>query len=260
MQKRRLGQTDIHVSVLGLGTVKFGRNQNVKYPHAFQLPTESELVDLLSYAQDMGINLLDTAPAYGSSETRLGKLLATRRQDWIIVTKVGEQFSEGVSYFDFSYAGMQKSIDESLLRLNTDYLDIVLVHSNGQDVHLIEHEAVFEVLKANKIAGKIRAFGMSTKTISGGMMTLDHADVAMVTYNKAYTKERSVIDYGQKKQKGILVKKALQSGHLEATSAKEALQFVLAQPSVSSIVIGTINKAHLREHVENVASLSLLKS
>jgi len=78
----------MQVSPLGLGTVKFGRNQQVKYPTAFELPDDKQVLNILALARDLGINLLDTAPAYGLSQQRLGKLLSGR-QDWIIVSKVG---------------------------------------------------------------------------------------------------------------------------------------------------------------------------
>src|SRR5690606_2813212 len=102
--------------------------QAVKYPQAFQLPTDKEIAELLSVANELEINLLDTAPAYGESELRLGKALKNNRHEWIIATKVGETFSNGESQFDFSAAAMQASIAQSLRRLKTDYLDIVLVH------------------------------------------------------------------------------------------------------------------------------------
>ena len=101
LQKRTLGESGIIVSCLGLGTVKFGRNQEVKYPEKFALPSDEIISKLLDQAQSLGINFLDTAPAYGSSEQRLGRLLS-RRQDWVICTKVGEEFVTGKSFFDFS--------------------------------------------------------------------------------------------------------------------------------------------------------------
>ena len=79
MEKRQLGQTGIEMSVLGLGTVKFGRNEGVKYPESFDIPDDAALADLLSIAKDLGINTLDTAPAYGTSEERLGGLLKGQR-------------------------------------------------------------------------------------------------------------------------------------------------------------------------------------
>ena len=97
MELRPLGSTGVRVSPLGLGTVKFGRTEQVKYPSRFELPSDSEIESLLDLAHDLGINLLDTAPAYGTSQERLGRLLGVRRPDWVIVSKVGEIFENGVS-------------------------------------------------------------------------------------------------------------------------------------------------------------------
>ncbi len=259
MQKRRLGSCDIHVSVLGLGTVKFGRNQGVKYPDAFTLPSDTEILHLLDTGAELGLNLLDTAPAYGVSEERLGKLLQGKRKDWVISTKVGEEFVNSESQFDFSPAAVVKSVERSLQRLQTDYLDCVLVHSNGDDVHIIEQQAIFSVLDDLKRAGKIRSYGMSTKTIAGGLLAIDRSDVVMVTLNPAYTDEREVIQYAHAKQKGVFIKKAFASGHLQTLSAIDpitnALQCIFAEPGVTSVIIGTINANHLKQNVEKLAAV-----
>lgn len=248
MEKRRLGNTNIDISVVGLGTVKFGRNEGVKYPQAFELPTDEQCLHLLSLAKEIGINFLDTAPAYGSSEMRLGQFLKGQRHDWVLGTKVGEQFIQGQSQFDFSTPAIVQSIESSLRALQTDYLDMVLVHSNGDDVALIE-AGVFEPLMQLKAEGKIRAFGMSTKTIEGGKLAVDLSDVVMVSFNPTYTDEREVITHAHQKQKGVLIKKALASGHLVASvSPVEALRFVLAEPGVTSAVVGTLNSKHLLEN------------
>jgi aryl-alcohol dehydrogenase-like predicted oxidoreductase len=89
MELRELGSTGIKVSPLGLGTVKIGRDQQVKYPTGFTIPDDKAVVELLELAWDLGINTLDTAPAYGNSEERLGQLLPNKH-DWVIVGKVGE--------------------------------------------------------------------------------------------------------------------------------------------------------------------------
>ena len=256
LQKRRLGQTDIEVSVIGLGTVKFGRNQGVKYPSAFSIPDDQALIQLIQLAKTLGINLIDTAPAYGLSEERLGKLLRGERHEWVISTKAGELFQDGQSYFDFSKSAIQKSVERSLKRLQTDYLDIVLIHSEGNDCALIEEENVFETLLQLKNAGKIRAIGMSTKTIEGGLKTIDEADVAMITLNPVDNKEAEVARYAAQKQKGILVKKAFASGYYckdKATQTPaEALQFIFNTPGVTSVIIGTINPVHLKQNVESL--------
>ncbi len=72
-----------------------------------------------------------------------------------------------------------------------------------------------------KQAGYVRAVGMSTKTLSGGMATVDAADVVMVTSIRFIMKEKAVIDYAQQKNKGVFIKKALASGHLAKNSATQ---------------------------------------
>lgn len=249
MEKRALGSLGFEVSVVGLGTVKFGRNQGVKYPQPFELPSDQTCADLLAVARECGINLLDTAPAYGSSETRLGQLLKGQRHDWVITTKVGEAFENGESEFDFSPAAIQNSVETSLQRLHTDYLDVVLVHSNGDDVRLI-HEGVFEPLARLKAAGKIRAFGMSTKTSEGGKLAAMHSDVVMVSFNPAYTDERDVIATAHQMHKGVFIKKAFSSGHhlVGGRTAADTLATILAEPGVTSVIIGTLSVDHLREN------------
>lgn len=251
---KRLGQTDLSVSPLGLGTVKLGRNQKVNYPSAFDLPEDDQVKRLLDLAWELGINLLDTAPAYGTSEERLGKLMAGSRHDWVISTKVGEEFADGESCFDFTPAQVRLSIERSLRRLRRDYIDMVLVHSDGNDSAIIERYEIFDVLAELKRAGWLRAFGMSTKTLEGGLLTAQHADLVMVTYNLSHRAEEAVIDECLRLNKGIMVKKALASGHLcndDATDdpVQTSMNFVFAHPGVSSAIVGTINPQHLRDNV-----------
>lgn len=251
---RSLGSTGIEVSLIGLGTVKFGRNQGVKYPTSFELPTDNELKSLLQHAETLGVNFLDTAPAYGTSEARLGHALKKmgNRSEWIISSKFGENFIKGHSSFDFSKKAAMKSIDHSLKHLQTDYIDLILVHSNGEDISIIQQYHVFDTLSELKKSGKIRAFGMSTKTIEGGIMTIDQSDVVMATYNPLETKEQPVIEYAYQKKKGVLIKKALASGHIKQFTydqhpIEKSMNFILKEQGVSSIVIGTLNIHHLEE-------------
>jgi len=259
----KLGDTGIDVSIIGLGTVKFGRNQGVKYPSAFDLPSDTEMAHLLDHAKQLGVNFLDTAPAYGTSEERLGRWLKQTggRADWVIASKFGETFVDGVSLFDFSREAAWRSIDESLRRLQTDYLDLVLVHSNGDDVDIINKHKVFDTLAALKKSGKIRAFGMSTKTVEGGFLAVENSDVVMVTYNPLETEEQAVIAHAHKLGKGVLIKKALASGHInniskEGNPVEKSIRFIMDQPGVSSIVIGTLNPQHLEEVVRYACVLS----
>jgi aryl-alcohol dehydrogenase-like predicted oxidoreductase len=260
LKKNQLGTTGISVSMLGLGTVKFGRNQKVHYPQGFALPNDDEILNLLDCAYDLGINLLDTAPAYGSSEERLGFLLKGQRDRWVLSTKVGEEFIDGESRYDYSTAWVRKSIERSLRRLNTEYLDIVLIHSNGDDIKIINENPIFAVLEEFKKAGKIRSYGMSTKTVEGGMLAVDQSDLVMVTHNPIYNGEQEVIAHAHAKNKGVFIKKGLASGHLQklpgACPIQTAMQFLFKEPGITSVIIGTLNPKHLQYNVES-AQLAL---
>lgn len=264
MELRPLGVTGLWVSPLGLGTVKFGRDQGVKYPRAFALPSDREALTLLELAWDLGINLLDTAPAYGESEERLGRLLRQCRRDWVIVTKVGEEFHSGESHFNFSTAATRASVERSLRRLGIEALGAVLIHSSGDDLTILEREAVLPTLLDLKQAGLMRAVGISSKTVAGGLRAVECCDLVMVTYNLAQREELPVIRAARAAGKGVLIKKGLLSGHLDRTTASDpvraSLELIYAEPGVSSVVVGTLNPAHLRANaaaVEGVLGRSL---
>jgi aryl-alcohol dehydrogenase-like predicted oxidoreductase len=247
MQQRRFGSTDIFISPLGLGTVKLGRDQGVKYPQSFVIPDDRSAADLIALAKELDINLIDTAPAYGNSEERLGQLLAGQRREWVICTKVGEEFINGESLFDFSAKHTRFSVERSLQRLRTDYLDIVLVHSDGNDEQVINHSDVLATLEQCRREGLIRAYGVSTKTVAGGLLAAAQTDGVMITYHPDYTEEAAVLDYCSQHGKGVLIKKAFASGHSRNPNA--SLQFVLKNPGVDGVIVGTINPRHLRENV-----------
>ncbi len=251
MLTRTLGATGIAVSPLGLGTVKLGRNQAVKYPAAFVIPDDKAARKLLRCARELGINLLDTAPAYGNSEQRLGELLNGETQDWVICSKVGEEFVDGQSHFDFTAEHTRASVTRSLQRLQRDYLDIVLVHSDGNDVQIVEQYGTLEVLSDLKQQGLIRAFGFSGKTLEGGLRAAEQADVMMVTYNREYCAEAALLDYCAAHNKGVLIKKALASGHI-GDDVGASLRFALQHAATSSVIVGTINPEHLASNVAAV--------
>jgi len=248
---RQFAHTDLFISPLGLGTVKFGRNTCVKYPQAFNLPSDKQIKHLLAQAHDLGINLLDTAAAYGISEQRLGKLLSNR-QDWVIIAKAGESFENNISTFDFTREALLASVEQSLQQLKTDYIDIFLIHSAGNDLELHSKYDVFGTINMLKRQGKIRYGGISTKTIAGGMLAIEHSDCAMISYNLDYQDELTVIAKAVSLNRGILVKKALASGHLatQENALERSLELNFSTPGIGSVIIGTINSQHLRQNVE----------
>ncbi len=256
---RPLGSTGLLVSPLGLGTVKLGRDQGVKYPNGFNIPDDHEARLLLDLARDLGINLIDTAPAYGRSEERLGPLLRGQREQWVIVSKVGEEFDAGVSRHDFSAAHTRFSVERSLKRLETEQIDVVLVHSDGNDLNVLQAHEVYQTLAALKAEGKIGAYGFSGKTVAGGLLALERGDCAMVTYNLNETGERPVLDYASQHGKGILLKKALASGHIclepGVDPVRASFELAFAHPAVASAIVGTINPLHLSHNVSTAASV-----
>lgn len=239
---RPLGDGGPRVSPIGLGTVKIGRNTLVKYPQPFDLPSDEDVVALIDAARHLGINLIDTAPAYGTSESRLGELL-TDRENWLLCSKVGET---GPGEFDFSPAGARRSVEGSLRRLRTDYLDLLLIHSDGNDEAILSSPLV-QTLTDLRTEGLVRQVGASTKTVRGGLMAVDALDVVMVALNPDDVSQLPVVEAAGAAGKGILVKKALASGH--AADMAGSLAFVLGKPIVSSVVVGTLNPQHLAENV-----------
>jgi aryl-alcohol dehydrogenase-like predicted oxidoreductase len=252
-QRNQIAETGIAVSPIGFGTVKLGRDKAVKYPTGFTIPDDKAALHLLELAWDLGINLIDTAPAYGNSEQRLGELLPNMNKEWVIATKVGELFdpTTGESSYNFTPEFIQTSIEQSLKRLNREQLDIVLIHSDGNDVEIIEQGAL-EVLNDLKQQGLIRATGISSKTVDGGLLALQLADIAMVMHNLDYQAEQAVIEHAQQTNKAIFIKKAFASGHItnaQQDSVQASFDFIFKQPAVSSVVIGTINPQHLQGNV-----------
>jgi aryl-alcohol dehydrogenase-like predicted oxidoreductase len=249
---RTVGSTGIQLSPIGLGTVKLGRDQGVKYPQHFVIPDDRAATQLLGVAQDLGINLIDTAPAYGNSEQRLGELLKGQRQRWVICSKVGEEFEQGQSRFDFSPEHTRYSVERSLGRLNCDVIDLVLVHSNGEDEKIINSLGTLEALADLRRAGKIRAFGISTKSVAGGLAAAELCDVLMVTYNLGQQEEVAVLDKCLRLGTAVMIKKALASGHLAEDypdPVQASMNLIFQHAATTSAIIGTINPQHLTANV-----------
>lgn len=253
--RRALGRSGVVVSELALGTVKLGRAWGVKYPSAFDLPTDAEAHALLDAAQELGVTTLDCAPAYGVAEERLGKLLAERSEHadaWQVCTKAGEGWEEDGaggyrSVFDFSPGAVRASVERSLRRLGRETLDLVLIHSDGDDMNSVFASGAADELARLKERGMIRACGASTKTVGGGIAAAERTDAVMVTLNRAERDDLAVITRARETGAGVLIKKALGSGHhARDTEPALLLREALDVPGVSGVVVGTISPEHLR--------------
>jgi L-galactose dehydrogenase len=152
MEYRKLGRTDLNLSLVGFGTATLG--------NVFGDIDPAGAIRAVHLAVDSGINFFDSSPYYGTtlSETRLGEALAGRRERVVLATKCGRY---GFDQFDFSAKRVIASIDESLRRLQTDYIDLFQVHDvEFGDVELILHETL-PALRQLQRQGKARYIGIT---------------------------------------------------------------------------------------------------
>ena len=241
LPRRLLGSTGIEVSCLGFGSFKIGRNQGIKYPTGYELPTDEECRELLDGILSLGINLIDTAPAYGIAEERLGKILSDRRHEFVLSSKVGERYHAGESTYRYGATEVQVSVEESLRRLGTDHLDLLFIHSNGDDLWILRETDTVTALQNLKQSGKVRAIGLSGKTVAGAEAALEWADVLMIEFHVNAISHRELMRKAHDQGVGILIKKGLAAGHLPP---EQAIDFVLSEPSVDSLVLGGLNLEH----------------
>jgi aryl-alcohol dehydrogenase-like predicted oxidoreductase len=234
------------MSPIGFGAFKIGRNQGIKYPQGYDLPDDTAVERLLNGVLDIGVTYLDTAPAYGISEERIGRFLSQRGGEFVLSTKVGEQFEHGVSTYDFSAGGVRGSIERSLRRLRRDVLDLVFIHAPQNDAEILSTtDAVAALLRARD-EGLVRAVGFSGYTAPAFDLAKTWADALMVEYHQAHRETGAIIAEAAARGTCIVVKKGLQSGRADGTTAVE---FVLGNSGVTSMVIGSLNLDHMHENV-----------
>lgn len=147
MEKRTLGNTGMKVSILGFGGAEIG----------FEQASEASVNSLLNEAIDQGLNIIDTAECYMNSEALIGRAISGRRGDFFLFTKCGHGVDPTIPAW--TAPEIEKSIDRSLKRLNTDYVDLIQLHSCEKKI--LEQGDVIEVLKKAKQMGKTRFIGYS---------------------------------------------------------------------------------------------------
>jgi aryl-alcohol dehydrogenase-like predicted oxidoreductase len=234
------------ISAIGFGAFKLGRNQGIKYEQSYELPDDATAERLLNGVLDLGVTYVDTAPAYGLSEERIGRFLTHRRAEFVLSTKVGERFDNGESNYDFSEQGIRKSVEQSLRRLRTDVLDIVFVHAPRSDLAVINDSDAAGTLLSLRDRGVVRAVGFSGHTTAAFRQAMDWADALMLEYHSADLALESVITEAAARNKIVVVKKGLASGRI---AGDEAIRFALANPGVTSLVIGSLSLQHMAENV-----------
>ena len=138
----------MEVSVLGFGGAEIGFNP---------LQTQEDVDALLNGAIDAGLNLIDTASAYKTSEAMIGKAVGHRRKEFVLLTKCGA--TDGFTRFDWSKKGITEQIQQSLTDLKTDYVDLIQLHSCSADV--LKNGEAIEAIQEARQKGYARYIGYS---------------------------------------------------------------------------------------------------
>jgi aryl-alcohol dehydrogenase-like predicted oxidoreductase len=260
----------MNVSEIGLGAWQLANPD-------WGVSDRSDALQIVQKSLEAGCNFFDTAPAYGSgvSEELLGQALKSVRKDVILCTKFGHT-AEGVT--DFGTAAIRPSIEASLRRLQTDYLDIVLMHNPPREMMDGRVATQYEEFEKLKAKGVIRAYGISLDWREEVELAVDttKSKALEVFFNALYQEPLPAFQKAQDHGVGLIVKVPLDSGWLSGryrkghsfddvrkrwppdviarrselveqfarlvptgiSMAHAALQFILAQPQVSTIIPG----------------------
>ena len=214
MKYRRLGKTDLKVSVIGVGTWQFGGEWGMDF-------TQAEVDQILDKAKELGINLVDTAECYGDhlSEKLIGEYLKKdRREDWILATKFGHHFHERFTRTnDYSAQSVLQQLDQSLKALQTDYIDLYQFHSGPDEA--FDNDELWTMLDKQISAGKIRHLGLSIAKNDNLHQTASaskiNAQTIQIVYNRLDRKpEQDVFASCQEQDLGVLARVPLASGYL----------------------------------------------
>lgn len=281
MKYRKLGSTEIKVSEVGFGAWQLGAK-------LWGGSQGDEATRLVHRAIDGGCNFFDTAPNYGegASEEILGKSLEGRRSKVVFVSKFGHN-PDGPA--DFSVERLRFSVERSLKKLKTDYLDGVLLHNPNQNI-LAGNEGHYDVLEDLKKEGKIRSYGASVDSSDDLLTVMNNSEsqIAEIYIHALHQEMVNGFDQAKAKNMGLIGKVPLDSGWLsgkydensifttgyrerwseeikkrranyvkqlafliteDQTMAQGALRFLLAFEEISTIIPGAKNLNHLTNNL-----------
>ena len=211
MEYRPFGQTGIKVSAIGVGCWEIGGG--------YGSIEEQEFSAAVHVALDLGITCFDTAEAYGfgASERSLAKALGDRRKDAVVVTKFGIGYKEAPNYRDSSRERVMVSIEKSLKNLNTDYVDVYMVHWPDLNTPF---EETMRALDDIVQQGKARAIGISNfrREQIETSMTTRRVDVAQYCWNMFDRRmDQEILPYCREHNMGVMAYGSLAYGLLSGT-------------------------------------------
>src|SRR5216683_2800581 len=215
MEYRQFGQTGIQISAIGFGCWEIGGG--------YGSIEETEFIKAVNRALDVGINCFDTAEAYGfgASEKSLAKALGARRKDAVITTKFGVGYPDAKNYRDGSRKRIMACIEKSLTNLNTDYVDVYLVHWPDVNTPFDETMRALDDLVKQ---GKVRAVGVSNFRLaqieaSAATRRINVAQYCCNMLDRRMQKE--IFPYCREHQIGVMAYGSLAYGMLTGALSEE---------------------------------------
>jgi len=215
MEYRDFGQTGIKISAVGIGCWEIGGG--------YGSIEETEFIKAVGRALDQGINSFDTAEAYGfgASEKSLAKALGSRRKEAVITTKFGIGYPDAKNYRDSSRKRVMESIEKSLKALNTDYVDVYLVHWPDRNIPFEEPMRALDDLVKQ---GKVRAVGLSNFKLHEieQCMKARRVDVVQYCWNMFDRRmQKEIFPYCREHKIGVMAYGSLAYGILTGTMSEE---------------------------------------
>jgi len=216
MEYRTLGKTGLKVSVFGIGSWQLSGSLIIDgLPDGFPDRGGGAAISIIRGCGDLGINLIDTAEIYGDGEgeRRIGLAIASQRDRWILSSKFGlRRGSRQERIINAHPDTIRSSLEGSLSRLNTDYLDIYLYHVPPQPELVRAAKEVLETLKAE---GKIRFYGISTDNVEELKLLLDNDAVDVVSCAQSILERpRKILDLVTANNLGMINRGSLMAGQL----------------------------------------------
>lgn len=245
MKKRELGQSGLFVSEIGLGCMSLP-------------PNKQEAKKIVDAAIDHGISYFDTADLYdkGENEVVVGHALKDKRQDILLATKVGNKWNEDGSgwVWDSSKSYITTQVKESLVRLQTDYLDLYQLHGGTMEDDLEEAVDAFESLKKE---GLIRAYGISSirPNVIDRFLSNSEASSVMMQYSMLDRRPEEWFDLIEGHNASVVTRGSLAKGMLTAEAMKRVEHAKGYGEYSKETLIDTVSK--LDQSVEDLTSMAL---